>query len=145
MSTFAGVNQESINEAYISSAKARNNLTASVVDEYSGQYKHYAKVCCVCDRLIPYKKEKFVNIKKFEHINIQNVMNKDNVINLYDIPTGAFNTIKRQYTQNCFQNQPNLNQLILSPSSYGVIMERSKIRKLGCCDECFTGINRMTK
>ena len=103
MSRFAGVNQESINEAYISSAKARNNLTASIVDKHSGQYKHYAKVCCVCDRLIPYKKEKFVNIKKFEHINIQNVMNNDNVINLYDLPTASFNMIKGQYTQNFFK------------------------------------------
>ena len=101
-----GVNEEAIKEAYISSSRARNNLMGSIADDHTAQYKHCAKVCCVCDRLIPYKKERMLNIKKFEHMNIQKVMNKDNVINLYDLPTAAFTNIKRQYTQNFFKMNP---------------------------------------
>ena len=138
---FSGVNERDINDAYISSSQARNKLTT--FDGHSGEYKHYAKVCCFCDRLIPYMKERFMNIKKLNNINIQNVMNKKNIENIYGLKESAFINIKRQYTQKFYPDEQELSKLVLSPSTYGIVEGNKK--KVGCCEECYIGINKMTR
>ena len=62
-----GLSSEAINNVHYKGSDARNNLTVivdpeSVINnntEGRDGWKYFAKVCCVCDRLIKYNKGKF--------------------------------------------------------------------------------------
>ena len=148
-----GVNKEIINRAFKSASTARNELTIFGRDQYN-TYRHHAKVCCVCDRLIQHTNETWINASTFQNPSVKHLFHQDSVQDVYGITPSAFRKLKIYYTQKFFTNNvgeqdpeiEQLNKIILSPCSYGkTVGKRNSKKQLGCCKECVNGINTLTR
>jgi hypothetical protein len=159
MSAFA-VTDARIETAYKESSKARNNLTIARhntevlndVDNVDDEYTYFPKVCCICDRLIKYKHERFINIKRFStNAIIKRAFHRDMVQHVQKIPPMAKRKLHDHYTQRFFLPESArdkdvnlLNKMILSPRSYGKVFGANR-RMLGCCSECESGLRSMVR
>lgn len=142
------VSEQSIGVSYLNGSRERNNLTNCVVVNEGGhqEFVHHAKVCCICDRLISHSSEDWINIKTFENEVVEKVFHKHLVSEMfehYELPVYTLRYLKQHYTQKFFADNIKLNNMILSPRSYG---RQVKTRKeLGCCKQCKGEINNMKR
>ena len=149
------ITREQIKKAYEDGSKARNGLTATLLKkDCHGHFTHVQKVCCVCDRLVKYGDEKWLDITKFRNGILQRMFLRpsDNQNNIYGLHIRAFRSLKMQYQQNYFkledfdgvndeesyESVETVNKMILSPRSYGKVKGTKKY--LGCCKECYNFI-----
>ena len=149
------ITREQIKKAYEDGSKARNGLTATLLKkDCHGHFTHVQKVCCVCDRLVKYGDEKWLDITKFSNGILQRMFLRpsDNQNNIYGLHIRAFRSLKMQYQQNYFkledfdgvndeesyESVETVNKMILSPRSYGKVKGTKKY--LGCCKECYNFI-----
>ena len=136
-----GISMESIEQAYVEGNNARNNLTVLQMNcdndemgDGNDWVKHFGKVCCICDRFIRYNEETFINTTEFKKPVVKNSFHKKQIDDVYNIPRWTKRTLNKQYTQKYFiddelnpdENIQLLNQMILSPSSYGKVESKKK-------------------
>ena len=141
-----GISMESVEQAHVDGSNAQNNLTALQMNRENDEMgdgrdcvKHFGKVCCICHCLIRYNKEMFINITEFKKPVIKNPFHKKQIDDVYNISRWAKRTLNKQYTQKYFiddelnpdKNIQLLNQMILSPSSYGKV---EKITRICYCE-----------
>ena len=101
-----GISMESIEQAYVDGSIARNNLTVLQMNRANDEMgdgtdcaKHFCKVCCICDRLIRYNEEMFINITEFKKPVVKNSFHKKQIDDVYNISRWAKRTLNKQYTQ----------------------------------------------
>jgi hypothetical protein len=141
---------ETINNSYRDACIARNDLTRVVEPSIGGDeiYKHCSKVCCICDCLIRYNEEEFINMSIFQKAEVKPFFLK-NGNDVYNLSFQVKRNLNKHYTQKHFVNDPShpdrdilfLNQLILSPSTYGRVHRTHK--QLGCCKQCKSAVSFM--
>ena len=128
------VDHGTIQRTYEAVMKERNNLLHK-----DDNGKLIPKICCLCDRLIPWNNEKFIFYKKdLRHENVESHFLKDK----FD---WSKKTLFKQYTAKTSERGRNrrLEKYILSPRSYTIKIRDNDDIKLGCCNECRKGISKM--
>ena len=85
-----------IKRSYDGAMKARNNLL-----HHDGS-KFWSKVCCICDRFIKYKDERFVLVENLLHEDVKKHLTVDEEDwEDLEVPHEARKNIKEHYTQAC--------------------------------------------
>ena len=137
-----GLNDIGITKSYKEGAKARNNL----LHYHDGKF--YSKICCLCDRLIGFNKEKSISfLKELNHKKVAKFFHQD-MIDWSEITTDETikNKLKRTYTvPKVLIQKYDLSKFLLSPRSYIVSCDKSGDVKFGCCIECKNAITRMKR
>jgi hypothetical protein len=114
--------------------KELDNLTRTV------DGRHFSKVCCVCDRLVKYGKEKAISLEMLKGIKYRFAKS--------ELGNDVRIACKRHYTIQCYSVATEhkyryLERMALSRRAYAVKVKG--IEALGCCDECYRGVAAMSK
>ena len=133
----------------------------------NGAYK--SKVCCLCDTLICYKNDCWINIEDFRNENVRRAFETVQSKNPYNLSSDTRRALKKQYKQKVHTKEKFLNDYYLSPNSYGGIIDdykntttkrktasnnkKKKVTKntvietkvLGSCTKCKIAIERLIK
>jgi hypothetical protein len=123
-----------VRKATSAAAHARDNLTIK------RDGRHYAKVCCICDKIIIHGNEDVVSFEELQKGLTRQVLVKKPIPSLSDTAT---KTIHKYYTPKCLNPRSNeykiVKELYLSPRSYKVAI--ASHAGLGCCVDCKRKIN----
>ena len=115
--TMIDINNDTIKRSYKVVMEARNNML------HCREGKFYPKVCCLCDRFIPWDKEQSISLQRdLQHSAVERFFNKDSL--KWEYITGCEkiqNLLKRIYTvPHTTARDPyhQLQKYFLSPRSY---------------------------